>query len=104
MKRVLIRLATAVAASCGLITGSLALPAAAATPTPARTEEVIVIPGPDQVTDTFDAAPCPWRMAYAAAVTESLTKVSNAASHSMTQTAGPSYEPLVATLCAVFGR
>lgn len=88
MKRALIRLA-AVAASCCLLAGGLALPADAAAPVvPAI---VITIPSPDQVTGAFDESLCPWRVAYDADIS------------SMSQAAASSYAPLVAALCDMFG-
>jgi hypothetical protein len=74
MNRVLIRLVTTVAGSCSLIAGSLALPAAAATSTPVPPANVITIPSPDQLTDSVDVYRCPLLMAYAAALTKSMSK------------------------------
>lgn len=82
MTRALIRFA-AMAASCCLLAGGLALPAEAAAPVPPT--NVITIPSPDQVSDTVDDTFCPWRMAYAGLAD------------------APSYAPLVAALCRMFG-
>ncbi|MEY9858559.1 hypothetical protein ABH935_004174 [Catenulispora sp. GAS73] len=101
MKRALIRFA-AVAALCCLFAGGLALPADAATPVPPT--NVITISSPDQVSDTVDATLCPWRMAYAAVLTESVSKANGAASRPMSQTVVPPYAPLVTALCGMFGN
>ena len=55
--------------------GSLALLAiapstsAAAAPSTIPSNRIIVIPGPDQVSNTLDASRCPWLKAYIAALT-----------------------------------
>ena len=88
MKRALIRLA-AVAASCCLLAGGLALPADAAAPV--LPTNLITIPSPDEVTGAFDSSICPWRVAY------------DAEAPSMSQATASAYAPLVAALCAMLG-
>ncbi|WP_194890932.1 hypothetical protein [Catenulispora pinisilvae] len=100
MQRALIRFA-AVATSCCLLAGGLALPADAATPVPPT--NVITIPSPDQASDTADATLCPWRMAYAAVLTESASKTNGAASRPTSQAVVLPYAPLVTALCGMFG-
>lgn len=93
MNRVLIRFAIAFVASCSLITGSLALPAAAATPAPVPPANVITIPSPEQLSDTVEVYRCPLLMAYAAA----LSKV-------MGNTTALAYATLVTKpLCGIVG-
>jgi hypothetical protein len=99
MKRALIRLA-AVAASCCLLAGGLALPAEAATPVPPT--NVIAIPNSDQATDTVGASLCRL-LAIAAAPSGSVTKAGDADSQPMSKAVAASYVPLVAALCGMLG-
>ncbi|MEY9934162.1 hypothetical protein ABH926_008826 [Catenulispora sp. GP43] len=109
MNLVLIRFATAVAASCGLIGGYLAFPAAAATPAPVPPAHIITVPSPEEVTDTVDASHCPWLLAYAATVAKTATPASDAHRQAMRQETTASYAtllkvPLVAALCGMAGH
>ena len=109
MNHVLIRFTTAVAASCGLIGGYLAFPAAAATAAPVPPAHIITIPSPEQVTDIADASHCPWLLAYAATFAKTATPASDAHRQTLRQGTTASYAmllkvPLVATLCGMAGH
>ena len=107
MNRALVCLGIATA-SCGLITGYLAFPAAATTPAPAPPANVTTLPSPDQVSDAVDASRCPWAMAYAASLTASVTRASSADRNATSAEPAAAdamllKAPLVAALCRMFG-
>ena len=51
--------------------------------TPAPPQNVITIPGPDQISSTLDASRCPWPLACIAALTGGTTSPKGASGHAV---------------------
>jgi hypothetical protein len=109
MNRALIRFTTAIAACCGLVAGSMALPAEARTRLPARAATAIVVPRPDQMTRTADTLDCPWLNGYLLGLSAGITGVGALSGSAMAATRPRSLAllavaPLAAVECAMTGH
>lgn len=74
------RLALAVTTAAGFLALLVFVPSActSSAPAPAPPQNVITIPGPDQISNTLDTSRCPWLLACIAALTGGTTSPSGA--------------------------